>query len=97
MAIDEKYITMAEFPIFRYLKVPRDTKPKRDILEREEFTELRNWMTDKWCREKGIDELERVKRYVYGLYLPIQYYGGFRNKEILVSGGDIKTLKNQSI
>ena len=94
VAIDEKYITMAEFPIFRYLKVPRDAKPKRDILEREEFTELRNWMRDKWCREKGIDELERVKRYVYGLYLTIQYYGGFRNKEILgIRWGDIKTIK----
>ena len=83
IAIDEKYITMSEFPIFRYLKVNRETKPKRDILEPEEFTELRKWMTYKWCREKNIDDLERLKRRVYGLYLTIQYYTGCRNKEML--------------
>ena len=97
IAIDEKYITQAEMPLFKYLKVSRDTKPKRDILERDEFTELRTWMRDKWCREKGIDEVERIKRYVYGLYLTIQYYGGFRNKEILgIRWGDIKTIKKSS-
>ena len=73
IAIDEKYITMSEFPIFRYLKVNRDTKPKRDILEPEEFTELRKWMTYKWCREKNIDDLERLKRRIYGPYLTIQF------------------------
>ena len=94
IAIDEKYITMAEFPIFRYLKVQKDSKPKRDILEQEELTQLRNWMTNVWCREKGIDDLERTKRYVYGLYLTIQYYGGFRNKEVLgIRWGDVKTIK----
>ena len=94
IAIDEKYITMAEFPIFRYLKVQKDSKPKRDILEQEEFTQLRNWMRDKWCREKDIDDLERVKRYVYGLYLTIQYYGGFRNKEVLgIRWGDVKNYQ----
>ena len=72
----------------------KDSKPKRDILEQEEFTQLRNWMRDKWCREKDIDDLERVKRYVYGLYLTIQYYGGFRNKEVLgIRWGDVKTIK----
>ena len=97
IAIDEKYITQAEMPLFKYLKVSRDPKPKRDILERDEFTELRTWMRDKWCREKGIDEIERIKRYVYGLYLTIQYYGGFRNKEILgIRWGDIKTIKKSS-
>ena len=53
---------MSEFPILRYLKVNRETKPKRDFLEPEEFTELRKWMTHKWCREKNIDDLERLKR-----------------------------------
>lgn len=97
IAVDEKYITMAEFPLFRYLKVNRDTAPKRDILEQEEFTELRKWMTNVWCREKDINELERTKRYVYGLYLTIQYYGGFRNKEILgLRWGDIRMIKKSS-
>lgn len=97
IAIDEKYITMGEFPIFRYLKVNKDSKPKRDILEKDEFTELRQWMTNVWCREKDIDELERIKRYCFGLYLTIQYYGGFRNKEVLgIRWGDIKQIKKSS-
>ena len=97
IAIDEKYITMGEFPIFRYLKVNKDPKPKRDILEQEEFQELRKWMTNVWCREKGINDLERVKRYCFGLYLTIQYYGGFRNKEVLgIKWGDIKQIKKSS-
>lgn len=96
IAIDEKYITMAEFPIFKYLKVNRETKPKRDIIEKEEFTMLRQWMTNKWCRESDISDLERTKRYVYGLYLTIQYYGGFRNKEILgLKWGDISVVKGE--
>ena len=57
VAIDEKYITMGEFPIFRYLKVQKDSKPKRDILEQQEFQDLRKWMTNVWCREKDIDEV----------------------------------------
>jgi len=97
IAIDERYITMGEFPIFRYLKVNKDTKPKRDILEQSEFQELRKWMTNVWCREADIDELERVKRYIYGLYLTIQYYGGFRNKEVLgIRWGDVKQIKKSS-
>ena len=97
VAIDEKYITMGEFPIFKYLKVNKDTAPKRDILEQEEFHDLRRWMTNIWCREKNIDDIERVKRYCFGLYLTIQYYGGFRNKECLgIRWGDIKTIKKSS-
>lgn len=95
-AIDEKYITMAEFPIFRYLKVNRETRHKRDILEPEEFTELRKWMTNKWCREKDIDDLERLKRRIYGLYLTIQYYTGARNKEMLgIRWSDISVIPTE--
>ena len=97
VAIDEKYITMAEFPIFRYLKVNRETKHKRDILEPEEFTELRKWMTNKWCREKDIDDLERLKRRVYGLYLTINYYTGCRNKEMLgIRWKDVSAIPTES-
>jgi len=97
VAISEKYITMAEFPQFKYLKVPKDNAPKRDILEQEEFTELRRWMEYKWCREKDIDELERLKRRIFGLYLTIQYYSGFRNKEILgLRWKDITTIKTEN-
>lgn len=97
IAIDEKYITLGEFPIFRYLKINKETKPKRDILEQEEFQELREWMSNVWCREKDINELERIKRYCYSYYLTIQYYGGFRNKECLrIRWGDVKPIKKSS-
>ena len=73
IAIDEKYITQAEFPIFRYLKTNRETKHKRDIIEPDEFTMMRKWMENIWSRNKEIDDLERTKRRVYGLYLTIVY------------------------
>jgi len=97
VAIDEKYITLAEFPILRYLKVNRERNHKRDILEPEEFTELRKWMTNKWCREKDIDDLERLKRRVYGLYLTINYYTGCRNKEMLgIRWKDVSAIPSES-
>lgn len=97
VAIEERYITMAEFPILRYLKVNKESKPKRDILEPEEFILLRKWMSNKWCREKNIDDAERLKRKIYGLYLTIQYYAGFRNKEILgIRWKDISAIPTES-
>lgn len=83
VAIDEKYITMAELPIFRYLKISKKKSHKRDIIEPEEFMMLRRWMAITWCREKGISDLERIKRYVYCQYLIINYFTGCRNKEML--------------
>jgi integrase len=97
VAIDEKYITMAEFPIFRYLKVNREKAHKRDIIEQEEFTALRRWMANTWCREQEISDLERTKRYIYSLYLAINYYSGCRNKEMLgLRWGDISTIKHEN-
>jgi integrase len=96
VAIDEKYITMAEFPIFRYLKVSREKAHKRDIVEQEEFAMLRSWMTNKWCREVNISALERTKRYVYTQYLVINYFTGCRNKEMLgIRWGDVSTIKHE--
>jgi len=97
IAIDEKYITQAEFPIFRYLKINRETKHKRDIIEPEEFTMMRKWMENKWCRDKEIDDLERTKRRVYGLYLTINYYTGARCKEMLgLRWKDIQPIPTES-
>lgn len=97
IAIEEKFITMAEFPQFKYLKVNREQKHKRDILEPAELSELRHWMRDKWCREPDISDLERVKRRVFSLYLVIQYMTGCRSKEMLgIRWGDIKTIQTDS-
>ena len=53
---------MAEFPIFKYLKVQKDSAPKRDVLEKEEKEELQAFFQYKYTREKGIDDTERLKR-----------------------------------
>ncbi len=96
IAIDEKYITAAELPIFRYLKVNREKAHKRDIIEPEEFAMLRSWMVRKWCQEEEISELERTKRSIYSLYLTINYYTGCRNKEMLgMRWGDISTIRTE--
>jgi len=98
IAIDEKYITQAEFPIFRNLKISRETKHKRDILEPEEFEGLRQWMTNVWCRENGIDVNEKLKRHIYGFYLTINYYTGARNKEMLgIRWKDISPIPTESV
>ena len=54
-------------------------------------------MTNKWCREKGISEEERLKRHVYGLYLTTNYYLGTRNKEQLgIRWRDIAPIPTES-
>ena len=97
VALEEKYITLAEFPIFRNLKVNREVMHKRDVLEREEYEAICNWMRDKWCREKGIDELEMIKRRCYALYFSLQYNLGARNKEMLgIRWRDISVIKTDT-
>lgn len=83
VAIEEKYMAITDMPQFKYLKVQRDTAPKRDILEKDEYIELCRWMQYKYTREKGISDLERTKRRVFGKFLTIQYNTGLRNKEAL--------------
>ena len=90
VAIEDKYITPNEFPNFKYLKVQPDNAPKRDVLTTEEYEILTKWMNTNYAREKGIDELEVIKRRVFALYLSINYNIGARTKEMLqIKWGDI--------
>lgn len=83
VAITRKYITMAEMPIFKYLKVPKDNSPKRDVLTAEEYAGIRKWMQYKWVNEKDIKPDEKLKRRLYGLFFTIHHQTGCRSKEIL--------------
>jgi len=97
VAIEEKYITMAEFPIFKNLKVNREVAHKRDVLEREEYEAICKWMNNYWCREKDIDELETIKRRCYALYFSLQHNLGTRNKEQLgIKWRDISVIKTDT-
>lgn len=97
VAIEEKYITLAEFPIFKNLKVNREVAHKRDVLEKEEYEAICKWMNTKWCREKDIDELEMVKRRCFALYFSLQYNLGTRNKEQLgMRWKDISKIKTDT-
>ena len=90
VAIEDKYITPNEFPNFKYLKVQPDNAPKRDVLTTEEYEILTKWLNTNYAREKGIDELEVIKRRVFALYLSINYNIGARTKEMLqIKWGDI--------
>ena len=54
-------------------------------------------MTNKWCREKDIDDNERLKRHICGLYLTINYYTGARNKEMLgIRWRDVAAIATES-
>ena len=97
IGIEEKYITFNEFPKFKYLKVAPDNAPKRDILQPEEYAELTKWMNNSYAREKGITELEAVKRRIFALYLSINYNIGARTREQLgIKWGDISINPNDT-
>lgn len=93
IAITQKYITMAEFPQFKYLKVQKDSTPKRDVLTEEEYIAIRKWMQYKWVNEKGITSDEKLKRRQYGFYFTLHHQMGGRTKEMLgIKWGDISVI-----
>jgi integrase len=83
IAIERRYITPAEAPIFKYLKVQKDASPKRDVLTEEEYIAIRKWMQYKWVNEKDIDSDEKIKRRLYSLFFTVHHNTGCRSKEIL--------------
>ena len=96
IALEEKYITLAEFPSFKTLRVQRDNAPKRDVLETEEKEELQKFLQYKYTREKGIDDNERLKRRQFAFLFTIHYATGARNKELLgLRWRDISTVKGE--
>ena len=95
-AIESKYATAAEVPIFRYLKVGRETAPKRDVINAEEFTAISRWIQYKYCNEKGITKKEKIKRRVFGLAFTIMHYTGCRTNELIkMKWADIRDLRNE--
>ena len=83
IAKHKKYITENEMPMFKYLKVNRDTRSRKDVITKEEFTAVCKWMNHKYCNEKGITRREYIKRRVYALVYTIHHYTGMRTKEML--------------
>ena len=95
VGIDQNYITLAEMPNFKYLKVNRENKPSRDVLTRDEFTAVSKWIQYHYCNEKGIDDNELIKRRVYGLVFTMSHYLGCRPKEMLaIKWSDISINRN---
>ena len=93
-AIEEKYVTVAEVPIFKYLKVGRETAPKRDVLSKDEREAISKWIQHKYCNEKGITDKERIKRRVWNLAFTIMHYTGCRPSELLkMKWADIRELR----
>lgn len=97
VAVNRKYITMGEMPIFEYLKVQKDSTPKRDTLTYEEYNAIRRWMQYKWVNEKDIKSDEKLKRRLYGFFFTIHHNIGARSKEILgLKWGDISINPNDA-
>ena len=93
VAIDRKFITLAEFPQFKYLKVPKDNTPKRDVFTFDEYNDIGNWMRRKYINEKGITDKEKIIRKLYGMFFTIHHNTGMRVKEILgLKWGDINPI-----
>ena len=83
IAKHKKYITENEMPMFKYLKVNRETRTRRDVITAEEFTAITKWMNYKYCNEKDITKREYYKRRVYALVFTMHHYMGCRTKELL--------------
>ena len=83
IGIDMKYITWNEYPSFKYLPKTREKKQKRDTIDRDEFTQVSNWIKYKYCNEEGITEKEKIKRRIYGITHTIHHFTGCRPSELL--------------
>ena len=96
IAKQQKYITENEMPMFKYLKVNRETKSTRDVITAEEFTSISKWIQYKYCTEKGITKKEQIKRRIYGLVFTMSHYLGCRPKEMLaIKWSDISINPNE--
>ena len=94
IAKHKKYITENEMPMFKYLKVNRETRSRKDVITAEEFTAITKWMNYKYCNEKGITNKERIKRRVWNLAFTIMHYTGCRPSELLkMKWADIRELR----
>ena len=82
-ANDLNYITKSEIPNFKYLKVGRETAPKRDILTKEEKEKITRWIQYKYCNEKGITRKEQIKRRIFQQYWTMSHLMGTRPIEII--------------
>ena len=82
-ANDLNYITKSEIPNFKYLKVGRETAPKRDILTKEEKEKITRWIQYKYCNEKGITKKEQIKRRIFQQYWTMSHLMGTRPIEII--------------
>jgi integrase len=93
IGIARKFITLAEFPQFKYLKVPKDNTPKRDVFNFDEYNDIGNWIRRKYINEKEITDKERVIRKLYGFFFTIHHNTGMRVKEILgLRWGDVNPI-----
>ena len=94
-AVERKYATVAEVPIFRYLKVGRETAPKRDVLTKHEREAISKWIQYKYCNEKGITKKEKIKRRIWGLAFTIMHFTGCRSIELIkMKWADIRDLRS---
>ena len=82
-AIEQKWATVAEVPIFRYLKVGRETAPTRDVLREEEKTAIVHWMKYKYPNQKGITKKEKIKRRIFNQAFQIMHLTGCRTGELI--------------
>ena len=97
IAKHQKYITENEMPMFKYMKVNRDTRSRKDVITADEFTELTRWMNYKYCNEKGITKREYYKRRIYAQVFTIHHYTGMRTRELLtLKWNQIKINPNES-
>ena len=56
-------------PKFKYLKVDREIRPKRDVLTKEERESISKYLRYKYCKDTTCTKKELLKRRIFNLVL----------------------------
>ncbi len=83
VAVKNRYISQDLVPQIDRLKQPRNSAPKRDILELHQYDRLWRFLEYKYQREKGITDIEKHRRILFTKFVGVMVNTGMRPKEFL--------------
>ena len=82
IAVRERFLSKDQVPELDPLKMNSNIEI-RDILTLEQYEKMWKWMCYKWIPEKGISNVEKVRRIIFYNAIGILYNTGMRPKELL--------------
>jgi len=83
VAVKNRYISQDLVPKIDRLKQPKNSAPKRDILELHQYNQFWRFLEYKYQREKNLTELEKHRRILFTKFVGVMVNTGMRPKEFL--------------